>query len=258
MLAVGKPEGIDTRSLKDINLGGAAILEDQMQKIREMIPGTRINLSYGMTEVIGFLSCFNLNRPEDVVFADKKTDFSGKEIPDFSYKIVDVETEELLGPNQKGELRIKSDCLFSNYYNVDTPELYDSEGWLKTGDVVYYDDDECFYIVDRIKELLKVKSWHVPPALLENVLLTHPAVKAAVVIGIPHDIDGDHPMGIVVLKEDAGKVTAEEIEKYVEERVQDRQRLRAGVKIVDSIPTTASGKVKRNAIKKQYVVKKTN
>lgn len=173
-------------------------------------------------------------------------------------QIVDTETEEVLGPNQNGELRIKSECLFTNYYNDNPPDLYDSEGWFKTGDVVHYDEDKCFYIIDRIKEVLKVKSWHVPPALLENVLLTHPAVKAAVVIGIPHKIDGDHPMGIVILKEDAGKITPEEIEKYVEERVQDRQRLRAGVRIVDSIPTTASGKVKRNEMKKQYLVKKTN
>lgn len=87
MYNIGKPEGIDIRSLKDINLGGAAILEDQIQKIRAIVPGSRINLSYGMTEVNGFLSCFNLNRPEDVEFADKKATSSGKGIPSFSYKV---------------------------------------------------------------------------------------------------------------------------------------------------------------------------
>lgn len=170
--------------------------------------------------------------------------------------MVHLETEELLGPFQEGELRIKGKLQMTGYYNLDSSEAWDSEGWLKTGDIAYYDEDQCFYVVDRVKEMLKFQSWHVPPVVIENVLLQHPSIKTAVVIGVPHEIDGDHPLAIVILKEKHHeKVTLGDIEKYVEERVHDRQRLRGGVRIVDFIPTTPSGKVKRREIKKMILGK---
>lgn len=57
----------------------------------------------------------------------------------------------------------------NGYYKRESSDAYDEDGWLKTGDIVYYDEDHCFYIIDRIKELLKYKSWHVPPAIIEHV-----------------------------------------------------------------------------------------
>lgn len=64
---------------------------------------------------------------------------------------------------------MKSRIMLNGYYNRDPSESFDSDGWLKTGDIVYFDEDLCFYVVDRIKELLKYKSWHVPPAMIEKV-----------------------------------------------------------------------------------------
>jgi 4-coumarate--CoA ligase len=137
----------------------------------------------------------------------------------------------------------------NGYFNLDSSDSFDRNGWLKTGDIVYYDQDRCFYVVDRIKEMLKYKSWHVAPAMLENILHNHAAIKKAVVIGIPDEEDGDHPMAVVILNNPHENITAEEIEAYVAERVQDRQRLRAGVKFVDAVPITPSGKVKRRDLK---------
>lgn len=57
----------------------------------------------------------------------------------------------------------------NGYYKRDSSETFDSEGWLRTGDIVYYDEDYCFYIVDRIKTMLKYKSWHISPAMVEQV-----------------------------------------------------------------------------------------
>lgn len=137
-------------------------------------------------------------------------------------------------------------------------DAYDPDGWLRTGDIVYYDDNQCFYVVDRIKEMLKYRSWHVAPAVLEHVLAGHAAVKMAVVIGVPHEEDGDHPMAVVVLEDNAaaaGVVTAEDLVNYVADRVDDRQRLRGGVKFVDHIPLTPSGKINRQAIKNMFINK---
>lgn len=137
----------------------------------------------------------------------------------------------------------------NGYHNMDSSTAYDGEGWLKTGDVAYFDEDFCFYVVDRIKEMLKYRSWHVVPALIEGILLTHPAVSAAVVVGIPDEEDGEHPMACVILKPGVGGVSEEELRKYVDERVDDRKRLRAGVMFLKSFPTTATGKINRRQIR---------
>lgn len=158
---------------------------------------------------------------------------------------MDPENEQPLGFNERGELRVKTKCQMNGYFEMDATSSWDEDGFLKTGDIAYFDEDFCFYIVDRIKELLKFRSWHVVPAVLEDVLLQHPAVKEAVVLGVPHEIDGDHALGVTVLKEEASEVTEEELEKFVETRVDDRQKLRAGVKIVKWLFYTPTGKVRR-------------
>ena len=165
--------------------------------------------------------------------------------------MVDTDTEKTVGFNQPGELRVKSTFVMNGYYNKYCSDTFDEDGWLKTGDIVYYDEDFCFYVVDRIKEAFKYQGWFIAPTVLENELMNHPAVKIAVVVGIPKD-DGHHPMGLVVLK-DGFRVSEEEIEKFVEERVSERQRLRAGVKFIDSVPLTVTGKVMRRKLKQMVL-----
>ncbi|RZB38699.1 4-coumarate--CoA ligase 1-like, partial [Asbolus verrucosus] len=249
MCKAGRPEDIDTSSLLTMLTGGGIFTEKLLLILRDLLPGTYISQAYGQTEVAGVLTCFKLNDVKDSLLLHYKPSSCGRPIKGISYKIVDNETEKILGPNQQGELRVKTRYVMNGYYNQDSSECFDSDGWLKTGDVVYYDEDLCFYVVDRIKEMLKYKSWHIPPAMLENVLNNHPAIKRAVVIGIPHEEDGDHPMAVVILHNPKENITGEEIENYVAERVQERQKLRAGVKFVNSFPVTPSGKVKRQIIK---------
>ncbi|CAH0545841.1 unnamed protein product [Brassicogethes aeneus] len=164
--------------------------------------------------------------------------------------VVELETDTLCGPFERGELCVKSKNTMNGYHNADSSETFDSDGWLKTGDIVYYDDEFFFYVVDRIKEMLKYRSWHVAPAVLERVILQHPAVNKAVVIGIPDEEDGDHPMALVLLNEDVDGVTEDELRSYVDERVDDKQKLRGGLKIIHDLPLTPSGKVKRKYLQK--------
>lgn len=162
---------------------------------------------------------------------------------------MDVETGHTVGVGEPGELRVKSNFFMKGYYNLDSSTAYDEDGFIKTGDVVYYDNEFCFFVVDRIKEMLKYRSWHVAPAMLEEVLLTHPAVEAAVVVGIPDKEDGEHPMACVILKQGVCGVSDEEIREYVDERVDDRKKLRGGVVFVKSFPTTATGKISRRLLR---------
>lgn len=138
----------------------------------------------------------------------------------------------------------------SGYYNLENSDQFEEEGWLKTGDMVFYDEDLCFFIVDRIKELIIFQGWHIPPAFLEEELLTHPAVKRAVVIGIPHERDGEHPMALVVLKDNFVDITPRDIEEYIAQRMPDRFRLRKGVKFIDESHFKHSKKVRRHFLKK--------
>ncbi|XP_045464647.1 4-coumarate--CoA ligase 1-like [Harmonia axyridis] len=244
-----RPESVDTSSLHALATGGGPISEKLVHSLRDVLPGTFIMQLYGQTEVCGASTMFQTRRIDDQLLLHYKPGSVGRPMPGFWMKIVNTETGELLGPNENGELRIKSDFLMVGYHQRDCSEAYDEHGWFKTGDVAYYDEFQCFYIVDRIKEMLKFRGWHVQPVMLENVLMSHPAVSGAVVVGIPDEEDGDHPMGLVVLKEDFFDIDPKVLEVFVEERVQDRQRLRAGVKIIDHIPITNTGKIKRLFLK---------
>lgn len=91
-----------------------------------------------------------------------------------------METKEILGPNKQGEIRFKSKCLTTGYYNnpKETAACWDEDGFLKTGDIGYYDEDYCFFIVDRIKEVMKYQAWHVSSNIIvilftENQFTNH-------------------------------------------------------------------------------------
>src|SRR5437763_5284308 len=110
-----------------------------------------------------------------------------------------------------------------------TAHILDKDGCLHTGDIGHADADGDFYVVDRLKELIKYKGYQVPPAELEAVLLTHPAVADAAVIPSPDEEAGEVPKAFVVLK---GEATPEEIMGYVAERVAPHKKVRR-VEFVD-------------------------
>ena len=110
----------------------------------------------------------------------------------------------------------KSDIIMKGYCGDEksTRDIMDKDGFLHTGDVGYYDEDEFFFIVDRIKELIKYKGFQVPPAELESILLTHPSIKETAVVGLPDEVAGELPLAFVV-KEPNVEITVDEIIKYV-------------------------------------------
>ena len=126
-------------------------------------------------------------------------------------------TGEALGPPKTGEICVRGPMVMRGYRDnaAATAEMIDSDGWLHTGDVGYYDDnDGLFFIVDRIKELIKYKGLQVSPTELENLLLTHPDVSEAAVIGVPDEMAGQLPRAYVVKRAESN-VTEEEIIKFV-------------------------------------------
>ncbi|RZC37650.1 AMP-binding domain containing protein [Asbolus verrucosus] len=218
-----KWDAYDTSSLYTVLTGGTPISPVQFQKLDTIFRHSNIILTYGLTET-GLMSAYNPRT--DQKFINNKIGSSGKLLPCMTVKIVDLETKEILGPNQKGEIYIKTPALMTEYYHFDTSDILDKDGFLKTGDVGYYDEEECFYIIDRVKEMFKFMSWHIVPSSIENVLLECPAVEKAAVFGIPKsEEEGEVPAACVVLREHFN-ASKEEIAEFVAARVSDREELR--------------------------------
>jgi acyl-CoA synthetase (AMP-forming)/AMP-acid ligase II len=125
-----------------------------------------------------------------------------------------------------------------------TATTLDSEGWIHTGDLGYADEDGYFYIIDRLKELIKYKAYQVAPAELEALLLTHPAIADAAVVRYPDEDAGEIPKAFVVAR---GPLDADDLMAWVAERVAPHKKVRR-VEFIDAIPKSASGKILRREL----------
>ncbi|XP_017768035.1 PREDICTED: probable 4-coumarate--CoA ligase 3 [Nicrophorus vespilloides] len=185
---------------------------------------------------------------------DPKPGSLGNIMPNTEVKIMPVGNPdgEALGPNQTGELYVKGPQVMLGYHNrpKETAETL-VDGWLRTGDMFYYDENQTFFITDRIKELIKVKGFQVPPAELEEIIRDFPSVNDAAVIGIPHDIYGEVPRAYVVAKPDS-KLDVAELNGFIDSKVAEYKRVRGGIVVTDCIPKNASGKILRRELKLQY------
>jgi acyl-CoA synthetase (AMP-forming)/AMP-acid ligase II len=163
--------------------------------------------------------------------------------------VVDVITGKPVGPNQDGEIWVRGPQVMQGYLNNPeaTARTVDADGWLHTGDIGRVDDTGDFFIVDRLKELIKYKGFQVAPAELEALLLSHPAVADAAVIPSPDEEAGEVPKAFIVRK---GEIEAEDIMNWVAERVSPQKKVRR-VAFVNEIPKSASGKILRRVLVQQ-------
>ena len=203
---------------------------------------TRLNVSmrqgYGMTEAspASHYTGPNERRPGKV----------GTLVPNTECRIVDTETGRDLGVNEPGEIWIRGPQVMKGYLNkpAATARTVDEDGWLHTGDIGVVDDEGYLLVVDRLKELIKVKGFQVAPAELESLLLKHPGIADAAVIPVPDDEAGEVPKAIVVARE---PLTADDVIAFVHAEVAHYKRVRH-VEFVDAIPKSASGKILRRVL----------
>jgi acyl-CoA synthetase (AMP-forming)/AMP-acid ligase II len=132
----------------------------------------------------------------------------------------------------------------------ETDAMIDGDGWLRTGDIGRVDEDGWLYVVDRVKELIKYKGYQVAPAELEAVLLTHPAVADAAVIGVTDGEGQEVPKAFVVRQsnEEGAGLTAEEVLAYVAGQVAPYKKIRE-LEFTASVPRAASGKILRRELR---------
>ena len=207
--------------------------------------GARLNCEvvqgYGMTELspVSQLTPPGQFKPGSV----------GVTTPNTELRIVDVATGEDLDVDVDGEMWIRGPQVMKGYLNNPqaTADTLDAEGWLHTGDIGHVDSDGHVFVVDRLKELIKYKGFQVPPAELEALLLTHPAIADAAVVGKPDEEAGEIPIAFVVLKP-GQSVTPEEVQEFVAGQVATYKRL-GEVTVIDAIPKSASGKILRRVLR---------
>lgn len=243
VLGLAKHPAVANYDLSSLNIvfSGAAPLGSQVAQEASARIETVVSQGYGLTETSPVT---HLGPNKDL---DKLKPASiGVVVSNTEVKIVDVESGEAVGPNKEGEMWVRGPQVMKGYLNrpEDTAAAIDSEGWFKTGDIAYADEDGYFFIVDRLKELIKVKGYQVAPAELEALLLSHPAVADAAVIPIQDEEAGEVPMAFVVKKEE---VNEEALIEFITGQVAPFKRIRKLV-FTEQIPKSASGKILRRLL----------
>lgn len=245
ILALAKHPIVDKYDLSSLEviMSGAAPLDADLSAAAGGRLNTVVMQGYGLTET----SPVTHMNPDEA--GKDRPGSIGYLIPNTTAKIVHTESGEELGTGERGEVWIKGPQVMKGYLQNEEATAFtiDSDGWLHTGDIGYVDEDGYFFLVDRLKELIKYKGFQVPPAELEAVLISHPAVADAAVIGIPDEEAGELPKAFVVLSQE---VDTDEILAYVAEKVSPQKKIRQ-IEVIDEIPKSAAGKILRRVLKER-------
>lgn len=231
-------EDCDFSHLRLIVCGGAHVLAGIEERVSRRL-GTTVVQGYGMTEA----SATTAINPSDA----PRPGTCGKLFPLVEARIVDPDTGEDQGADATGELWVRTPSVMNGYLDDSgaTRDIFSPDGWLRTGDIGFFDTDEYFHLTARLKELIKVNALPVAPAELEAVLVTHPAVADVAVIGRPNDKTGEIPVAYVVPRV---SVEASELISWVAARVASYKKIRA-IEFVDQIPRSPAGKILRRMLR---------
>ncbi|CAN8006315.1 unnamed protein product, partial [Ixodes pacificus] len=136
---------------------------------------------------------------------------------DHCSQIVDIKSGKVLGPNEQGEALVKKPTSMRGYYGNPeaTSQTITPDGWVRTGDICYYNEDGQFFFVERMNQLFRCKGMLVAPSSIEGVLLSHEGIADAAVIGVPHPKCLEAAMAFVVLKTSHSELTEAEIQNFV-------------------------------------------
>jgi long-chain acyl-CoA synthetase len=234
-------------------VSGAAPLDREAQQRLLDATGHHVFEGYGLTETAPVLTSTLMSEVA-------KPGSIGQPVPGVELRLVDasgsvledgledgLEDEEIVpGDEEPGEIAVRGDNLFSGYW-PDGADGPDAEGWWRTGDVAYRDDDGDLFLVDRIRELVLVSGFNVYPREVEDVLFAHPGITEAAVIGVPHPYTGETVKAYVTAAPGA-HLTVEDVIAHCE-RSLARFKCPTAVEFVDKLPHSATGKVAKSRLR---------
>jgi acyl-CoA synthetase (AMP-forming)/AMP-acid ligase II len=242
----------DLSSLNTVMCGAAPLDADLGQAVANRL-GCRVVQGYGMTEESPVSHITPFDGGKRLVGSIAPLSSVGWTVSNAACKLIDTETGAEINPpaeglSETGELLFKGPNVMAGYLNNEkaTRETIDDDGWLHTGDLARVDANGCVYIVDRLKELIKYKGYQVPPAELEAVLLSHPAIADAAVIGV-NDAEGEEVPKAFVVKQ-SEDLSEDEVIEFVAGQVAPYKKVRQ-VEFIGAIPKSASGKILRKDLR---------
>ena len=247
----------DLSSLKVITYGAAPMPFEVIKKALDVFPGISFINAFGQTETASTITTLG---PEDHVISGteeerekklRRLSSIGRPMSDVEMKIVGEDGQEL-PVGQVGEIVARGPRVMTGYWKDEekTKKTIDKDGWVHTGDMGYMDEDGYFYLAGRATDMIIRGGENISPEEVEAVLLTHPKVDEAAVIGVPDEEWGEQPKVIVVLKQ-GEPATAGEIMEYCRERLASFKRPRSVV-FVDELPRNQMGKVLKRVLREQY------
>ena len=239
-VALAKHPAVDNYNLQNVKclFTAAAPCGPELTSALRARLGVTVRQGYGMTECspAAFYASPGAEQDGTVGFL----------IPSTECRIVGVESGQDLGPGEAGEVWVRGPQVMKGYLNDPdaTAVTVTADGWLRTGDIGVIDAEGRLTIVDRLKELIKVKGFQVAPAELESLLLEHPQIADVAVIPVIDDDAGEVPKAMVVSR---GALSAEAVIEFVQPRVAYYKRIRH-VEFIDAIPKSPSGKILRRIL----------
>ncbi|MFL6096655.1 MAG: 4-coumarate--CoA ligase family protein, partial [Blastococcus sp.] len=259
VLAMAKHPLVDQYDLSSLTsmMSGAAPLDEQLafaaqDRLRKgAVDGVTVAQGYGMTELSPVSHTTpDPNCPPPGAHSDVPKGSVGYAIPNTECRLIDPETGQDAADGERGELWIRGPQVMKGYLNNEeaTRNTVDAEGWLHTGDVAIVDDEGRYTVVDRVKELIKYKGYQVAPAELEAVLIGHPEIADAAVIGVPDKESGEELPKAFVVRAPGSELTEEAVMQYMAEKVAPHKKVRF-VEFIDAVPKSAAGKILRKDLK---------
>ncbi|QLD12007.1 AMP-binding protein [Microbacterium oleivorans] len=250
-VALAKHPIVDDFDLSSVHsvFSGAAPLDGETAEAAGRRLDARIYQGYGMSELSPVSHAIPPERGEMPVSS------VGVLVPDVEAKLIDPETGvEIVdhvddGLTVPGELWVRGPNVMLGYLGRPdaTAETLDDDGFLHTGDIAVHHADGWFAIVDRLKELIKYKGYQIAPAELEALLLSHPKIMDAAVIGVLDDDRQEIPKAFVVTVADSG-LTADDVMAFVAENVAPHKKVRR-VEFIEAVPKSAAGKILRKDLR---------
>ncbi|THH06349.1 hypothetical protein EW145_g4156 [Phellinidium pouzarii] len=246
-------------------ISGAAPLSPELtQQLIKVIPNASIGQGYGMTETCATISMIPVSQHIGTFGS------AGQLIPETTARVVKADGT-LAGYDEEGELHVTGPQMALRYTNNEeaTRETF-RDGWVRTGDQVKISRSGEIFVVDRLKEVMKVRGFQVAPAELEGHLLLHPDIADVCVVGVPDEYSGEVPLAFVTLEQRAAQKAkanpegGDELKKSIIKHVSDTKVhykwLKGGVEFIDTIPKNPSGKLLRRHLRdkaKEIVAKRT-
>jgi len=243
VVALAKHPSVDKYNLSSLKMifSGAAPLGVDIERAVIQRLKVPVKQAYGMTELSP--AC-HINPTKKIISGSV-----GVLVPNCVAKITDVESGAPLSIGQDGEICVKGPNVMKGYLNNSsaTAAMIDSEGFVHTGDIGHIDSEGYYYVVDRVKELIKYKGFQVAPAELEAILLTHPAIADVAVIPKPDEEAGELPKAFIVLKKEQ-QLSESQVQEWLDDKIAPHKKLRGGVEFISEIPKSASGKILRRIL----------